>query len=801
MIKHLTFLSLVGLSISYTSFGQNTTKVIGIVEDKFNQTIPYINIYVEELGKGLSADEDGVFNIDGLKEGNYTFIVSGVGYKTERHKVTVSKEGTTNLKLQLESRGTHLDDVEVFGERDKAPDKLDAITRLPLKPSQQIQSISVISNKVIEEQGVLTITDAAKNVTGVTLFGSYGNVKESMSIRGYRGVPVLKNGIRMDSDFRTAGGIVDMQGVESIQVIKGSASITQGVGNDLGAAGGVINVVTKTPKFYNGGEVGLRVGSWGQIRPTFDVQSVLDKKNTVAFRLNGAFEKGNNFRPTITKESAYINPSLEWRPNEKTTIIAELDYLNSAITPDRGTVNMASDSVEALYKLPYDKFLGFSTDQALIKNLTYSFRMVRALSNNLSLRAVYFNSSYNTDQVGVGTLSLLKGSKDYNIRSRTLTRSLRDDQNATFQLDLMGKNVYTGSVKHNFQIGFDFRQSNVMTTAYNSVGIDTIDITKNFSNELPNGITANGLQAADPVTESSYNYGLMAQEVIDINKYITAFLGVRYSFINGITGTGTGKNTADNVDPMFGIMVRPMKNINLFASYTTTTSLRSANNIQLDKVTPVGPSRSKQFEAGIKSDWINNRLRFNFTYFNINNSNLSYTDYDSSGTATGFYGLGGDLKRTGIETELTGRVLENVQIIFGYAYLDARYENSPAYVEGSAPSNAPKHTANAWAQYFVKKGAFKNLSIGVGVYYVGERPVNEFTQKVVIHNTTPGVKPFDMPAYTTLNAQVGYTYKKVTARVLFNNITDALGYNAYYRGGYVNQISPRNFAGSLTYKF
>jgi iron complex outermembrane receptor protein len=51
------------------------------------------------------------------------------------------------------------------------------------------------------------------------------------------GVPVLKNGVQMDSDFRTAGLMTDMQGVESIQVIKGSAAVSQGIGNGLGSAG------------------------------------------------------------------------------------------------------------------------------------------------------------------------------------------------------------------------------------------------------------------------------------------------------------------------------------------------------------------------------------------------------------------------------------------------------------------------------------------------------------------------------------------------------------------------------------
>ena len=155
-----------------------------------------------------------------------------------------------------------IEEIELFGDRKKQPEGLEAITRLPLKTRDQIQSISVISHKAIEELGALTVTDVAKNVPGVTLFSSYGGGSESMSIRGYRGVPVLKNGVQMDSDFRTAGMMTDMQGVESIQVIKGSAAVSQGIGNGLGSAGGVINVVTKRPQFIDQTNIGFRYGSW-----------------------------------------------------------------------------------------------------------------------------------------------------------------------------------------------------------------------------------------------------------------------------------------------------------------------------------------------------------------------------------------------------------------------------------------------------------------------------------------------------------------------------------------------------------
>lgn len=803
MFKNITLGALItACSVITVEAQQQTANVKGTIQNHFKEVLGNAHILVQELKLSVSADYQGKYLINALKPGKYTLSITAPGYKSEIHKIQVFNEDIA-LNIALSTLATDMEEVEVFGERQKAPEKLDMITRLPLKPSEQLQSISVISSKIIAEQGALSLTDATRNVTGITLFGSYGGVKESMSTRGYRGVPVLKNGVRMDSDFRTGSGFFDMQGVENIQVIKGSAAITQGIGNDLGAAGGVINVVTKTPKFYNGGEVGLRVGSWGQVRPTIDVQAVLDEKNKVAVRMNGAFERADSYRPHMGKESFYINPSLEWRPNNKTRFVAELDHYNNSSTPDRGTVNLGPDSVEALLDLPFEKFLGFENDQALTKNTSITFRGERTLSDNLSLRAAYFSSNYFNDNVGVGTLSTFKkdGVTNYNLRSRSLTRSTRSDINSGFQLDLVGKNLQTGKIKHTFQVGMDFRNNKLATTAYGAIAVDTIDVLGTISNQLPDSISAKNMVAQTPVTEASYTYGFTAQDYISVNKYLTLVAGVRYSMINGITGMGTGKNTADNIDPMFGFLVSPINNVNFFGSYTTTTSLRSANNIQLDRVTPVGASRSRQFEAGWKSEWLNNKLRFNFTYFNIDNTNLTYAEYDESGTATGYYGLAGNLKRTGIETEVAGSITQDLQVLVGYAYLNARYEQSPAYVEGSAPSNAPAHTANAWANYKFSEGAFKGFSVGVGCYYVGERPVNEYTQKVVIHNTTPGVKPFDMPSYTTLNVQLGYTYKNITTRVFLNNLTDAIGYNSYYRGGYINRIDPRNIAVGLNYRF
>lgn len=724
---------------------------------------------------------------------------------------------------------TNIEEVELFGEKKKQPQGLDAITRLPLKTRDQIQSISVVSHKVIEQLGGLTVTDVAKNVPGVTLFSSYGGGNESMSIRGYRGVPVLKNGVQMDSDFRTAGMITDMQGVESIQVIKGSAAISQGVGNGLGSAGGVINVVTKRPQFINQTNVGFRYGSWDFYRPTVDFQRVLDSQGKVAVRFNGAYQNNNSFRSHVEAERVYVNPSVIYRPDDKTEINVEMDYLNDNRTPDRGTINTAPGDTEALYHMPKGKFLGYTSDFAKTETFNFATTAVRKLNDKLKVRAAFINSTSTSDNEA-SSISLPTGGTDYNVRQRVMGKSESEDINRVLQFDFIGQDVKTGFINHTFQVGFDWRETETSAVTYNAyknsiapqnlitarptaIGgttyaanpLDIFDVVNgSIPNTLPVNVVYENLGRSNAILTPSI--GAMAQDVMSFGKYVKAHVGVRYSRLNGSTS-----RIVDTWNPSFGLILSPFENVNVFGSYTTTTSLRSVNQV-LQAGGHVGASDTRQWEAGIKSDWFNERLRFNVTLFDINTDDLSFQilnqAYQPIRDADNniLYGLAGNLKRKGIEVELIGRILPNLQIMSGWAYLDAQYQDSPAYVNGSAPMNAPKHTANGWLNYKFSQGVLEGLDMGAGIYYVGKRPVDEWTQKTFtaahLNSVQPGTKPFDMPEYTTVDAQVGYAFKNgLGLRVFFNNIFDAVGYSSYFRGGYIDQIQPRNFSAQINYRF
>lgn len=774
---------------------QEVTQVKGKIVDEDNQPVPFGSVYIQELKRGTAADEAGNFSLSNVPYGDWILHASAVGYKPASVVINANSPVLNGINFSL-NFDNELDQVEVFGNRHDHPDKIESITRLPLKPYEQIQSISVLSGKLIEDQGALTIAEATKNVPGVYSFATYGNKRESMSSRGFRGIPILKNGVRVHSDFRGVGILTDMQGVDNIQVLKGTAAITQGVATDLGSPGGIINIVTKTPKFNHGGSVSLRGGSYGDVRPAFDVYGPLNKEKTIAFRLNGALERSDSYRALVGKESFYFNPSFAWRIDKKTNVILELDHYYDSRTPDLGTVNLDENDVNAIYDLPHSQFLGFKNDRSITQNTTYAIRIDRELSDKLTLKGAFYSSSLKLDDKGASLGGTIKenGIKQYNIRERQYSTSTRNDDNSVLQFDLIGDNVYTGSIKHTFQVGFDYRSNSFSTTSQSAGVVDTLNVFQDIQHTLPN-VT---MGAASVAGGKTHSLGFVAQDVISWNTWLKTFLGARFSSTETI---GDVENTrSDAFNPLGGIVVSPIKNINLFASYTNSSYPRTAARLGQNGE-ELGNERYDQFETGFKTTWLNDRLRFNLTLYKINNKNINLPVYDDTWTNILYYAKGGNDQRQGIEVELTGRPLENLELIGGYAYIDAQYKDHTSFVYGSAPLNTPKHTFNAYANYSFRE-YLPGLSVGAGVYFTGERPINDWSSGPVTHEgIVPNQKPFDVESYTMVNFQAQYRFdENWSLQFLVNNLFDTVGYNAY-RTRFINQTDPRNFAGVLRYNF
>lgn len=802
----------------------------GQITDAYNNPLSNAQIFIKETNELKSTDDYGRFEFAALDAGTYHVSVQYLGFEPFDSTIVLNSSANPDLSISLQERRTNaLGEVSVVAKRDKV-EELDVLTRLPLKPNEQIQSITIISDSVIAKQGALTLSEASQNAAGVYVFSTYGNTKESISMRGYRGVPILKNGVRINSDFRGTGVLTDMQGLEQVQVLKGSAAVTQGIATDIGSPGGVINMVTKTPKFINAGNVSLRAGSWGHIRPAFDVQAVLDKNETVAFRLNGAYDRRNSYRVGIQSERIYVNPSIEWRPNSKTSITAEMDYLYDSRTPDPGTINLANYDSNAIFQLPYDRFPGFSSNRSINKGTTYSVRLLHKLNSKIYVRAAYFGSnlavnsistSLNQGSTAKGNLTLLNPTERY----RTIGSSERWDNNQVFQLDLVGRNVSTGALKHTFMVGADFRTNKLSTqsSAMDKLSyVDIVDFNQDMSNDLPGkGFTyvppvydSNGnivtpgsakasnivLKAGSEANSNSSAFGILAQDVISFKEYVKLIVGLRYSSqLSLSSATSTGYTTGTALDPQIGMIVSPSKNVHLFGSYTSSTSLSGAANVDT-LGNKLGNQKIKQIEAGVKTNWFDGRLLANVTFYKINNRNLSIPVYDNNWNETGYYMKGGNDERKGVEIDVFGKISQHIDIMAGYSYINAQYKEHSSYYENSSPLNTPNHTANFWANYTVQQGALAGLGFGLGYMYTGERPINDWAKSVTHQGIIPGLQPFNLDPVSTLNAQISYQYEKFGIRLLGNNLLNKIGYAAY-RTSYINQTDPRNVAVVLNYRF
>src|SRR5690554_7131882 len=69
-------------------------------------------------------------------------------------------------------------------------------------------------------------------------------------------------------------------------------------------------------------------------------------------------------------------------------------------------------------------------------------------------------------------------------------------------------------------------------------------------------------------------------------------------------------------------MVNVWKEVSVFGSYTNSTNPRTADRIDVDG-NPLGNETISQYEAGIKSSWFGDRLRFNATYYFITNKGMN----------------------------------------------------------------------------------------------------------------------------------------------------------------------------------
>lgn len=226
------------LFVSATPYAQNevqTGSIKGTVTGNDNTPAASATVRLKGNKKAALTNAEGIFTIANIQPGNYTLIVSSVGYLSLEKEIAVVAGSSTEVAVQLSHAKAQLAEVVVSAGRTR-----ETIDQVP-------SSVSVVGLKTLQQNINITtnLGDILENrVTGLApstgLSSNFGQ-----TLRG-RSLLIMVDGVPQSTPLRN--GAMDLRAldpavIERIEVVKGATAI---YGN--GAAGGLINYFTRNPK-------------------------------------------------------------------------------------------------------------------------------------------------------------------------------------------------------------------------------------------------------------------------------------------------------------------------------------------------------------------------------------------------------------------------------------------------------------------------------------------------------------------------------------------------------------------------
>lgn len=764
----------------------------GHVRSSDGQPASHVTVATADSKAVTVTDDDGIFLFQNLVAGTYTIKVSFVGLEEQHKSVNVIDGSQAVVHFSLVENAQKLKEVFVRAKRNlnEAPV---SVGKVAINPMDLPQSIAVVGQNVIRNQQALRLSDVVRNVNGVYLATTRAGTQESFSARGYSfsNSNMFKNGARVNS-----GAMPEMSSLEKVEVLKGSAAILYG----NVAPGGIINMVTKQPKFQFGGEVAFRTGSYDLYKPSFDVYGPMTK--SIAYRANGTFESANSYRDVVSSKRYYINPSVLAKLGSRTELLVQADYLNHEFTPDFGIGSLNNTKIS---NLPRSRFLGTPWQYAKTKQATATASLKHQLSDGWKINFTANYQNYERDYYAIERIQADKDGK----WARPLNRTNTAEDYYLAQVDLTGK-FKTGQLQHTLLAGVDADRYYTTTYTYNQPKIyDTINIL-----DPEKHIARTDMPKAARVSEQNVpinRIGAYVQDLISISDKLKLLAGVRFSYQEAEASTTTNllnnavTNGASKYDhafsPRFGIVYRPIHTTSIFASYANSFTVNSGFDIYRNAL---APSIIDQYELGVKNDIIKEKLSVNVTAYRIVNNNLAQVaQFNADGaenTDSNLKELTGETTSDGLELDIAGHPLAGLDIIAGYSWNNMRYTKTPDtkgnYVEGERLVNSPAHTANTSVFYTLQNGKLKGLKFGATAFYTGDRFAGWNNTKFANLGYS---RLIAVDGFTTIDLTASYTFNHVSVMAKVSNLTNAFNY--YVHENYsINPIAPRQFAATVSYR-
>lgn len=784
-------------------------KISGTVKTTDGKAAAFVTVTIKELNRVTSTKEDGSYSFSTIKPGTYTVLISFVGTQAQAKTVSVSQGKNSVTDFSLTESASQLDEVNIKAnyKRFGKPVTLD---KARISFLDQPQSSGVVDSRIIEDQQVNRLGDAIKNVSGVSLTQTRGGVGETFSARGYSiGITGASGSIFRDGVLVNTAGFPEASTLASVEVLKGSAALLYG----NVSTGLIINMVTKKPLFESGGEVAMRYGSYNMFKPSVDVYGPISEN--IAFRLIGVYENDGSYRNHVYTERKYVNPSLLFNLDKKTTLLIAGDYLRESLTPDFG-IGSLNNGRAIPTMVPRSQYINTSWAYSHMTQFSGTATLNHQFDENWHLNSIFSAQGTRIDSYQASLPNIVSATGDWN---RGLARANTVENDYTGQINLTGK-FKTGSIGHqlligtdatkvlNISNGFSINGNNISSYVYDK--INTIDLNKYTQRtDIPNAVDTARINA--PV----YRFGAYAQDLVSITGKLKVLAGLRWSWQQTYqtnidylqkqtTGVGTAITRYDRAfSPKAALIYQPIPTSSLYASYSNNFIANTGTDVTTGQ--GLKPSLVDQYEIGSKNELFGGKILANLSVYRIINSNLAVVaPFKADGTVNSdntVKQLNGQTTSDGFDIDISGNLSKNFYFVTGYSYNNARYtkvsglKGSP--ILGERLVINPKNTVNATLFYTFDTPALKGFKVGASAFYTGSRLAG--------YNNTVGQtqnysRLVPVGGFTTLDLSAGYTYKHLSLLASVTNITNTLNYLIHDNYS-ITPIPPRQLLTTLAYKF
>ena len=213
------------LLLGFSAMLHAQNSVSGTVTDAQNKPLKGVTITAPEIHKGTTTDENGKYTLNNLPNGNLKLSFSFIGFAIQNKTIFLEQKETT-LDISLEEKAFQMDEIIVSTAFNKLQ-------------SQNVMKVDHASMKSLQQKGTATLIEGLATIPGVSQVSTGTSIGKPV-IRGLSGnrVLVYSQGVRIENQqFGDEHGLgLNDAGVESVEVIKGPASLLYG----SDALGGVL---------------------------------------------------------------------------------------------------------------------------------------------------------------------------------------------------------------------------------------------------------------------------------------------------------------------------------------------------------------------------------------------------------------------------------------------------------------------------------------------------------------------------------------------------------------------------------